>query len=159
MHSAYLQEFHLNLFYSQFETHYFCNTIVTQGNWIRIELQLEEGTQKIFCTRCDYRVWEIQFLKPAYLRFGWAYRNGEGWCLLEVELTLKQQDTHCKYVTPLSQTPILSLSLERTDPLQREARIPWSSWEVVFTRIHIGLIPLRVAQSRFIGLIPLGEAQ
>ena len=41
--------------------------------------------------------------------------------MLEVELILKQQDTHSEYETPLSQTPILSLSLERTDPLQREA--------------------------------------
>ena len=113
-----------NVFYSQFVwATIFCNTMVTQGNriypiyWIRIE----EGTQKMFWARCDYLVREILFLKPAYLRFGWAYRNGEGWCLLEVELTLKQQDTHCKYVTPLSQTPILSHSPERTDPLQREA--------------------------------------
>ena len=41
--------------------------------------------------------------------------------MLEVKLILKQQDTHSEYETPLSQTPILSLSLERTDPLQREA--------------------------------------
>ena len=102
-----------NVSYSQFETQSFCNTIVTQGarmHWIRID----EGTQKIFWTRCDYRVWEIQFLKPACLWFGWAYRSGEGCCLLEVELILKQQDTHTLWIWnhPLSESNIVTVSRE-----------------------------------------------
>ena len=67
-------------------------------------------------------LWEIQFLKPAYLWFGWAYRSEENCCLLEVELILKQQDTHSEYDPPYSLRLQYCHCLQRGQTLSKERR-------------------------------------
>ena len=122
--NAYLQEFHCHFsqcFYSQFETQHFATLC---------------SFKEIGCTGFELKRVHKKYFEPdvtimslgdpvsktsSFVVWLSVYRSGEGCCLLEVELILKQQDTHSEYETLLSQTPILSLSLERTDPLQGEA--------------------------------------